>query len=365
MALSPVEEFENACRDWGYGPRLSRIPIVNSEILKTQRKFAAKQISVLQTQIPKERTIDIHFDYVDSGAMQAVAEVRNFIGLIGVCTGAIFLPMDTICRMLAHPDVLPALGDRRKESVRIHHSEGMYSNFERLVEHRTFSAYIADPDGIPLDDTRREFASFASQLAQDFLVLHELAHVVLGHCEWLPTQGTPLILEVTSYESPSAAIARQAIEMDADLFAVSITIDRLVKMQIPNEYMGFGANVEQRLLCWCFGLYVFFRHWGIDVDQTQLLKLGHPPPVMRFVIALICAHETLKILGHGAANNFKPICRHAMESVEFAISKIGGTAMTREKADALADPAIDDHHRVLRAKLLSLMPDLQRYSHLL
>ena len=184
---TPAEdkEFDEWCIDLSNElemplKRLTPMPAQLAHVFDAHKQIANTQIRSLQSNFIPNKTIKIHYDYIDCGQLNAAASVRNFLGLVGM------LPRDLFQRMLAHPNVLTKIGSCQKESNASQFSEGVFADIDELENIRKNAGRSPYPP-IPIDPIRQAFAYVCTQYAFDFLVLHELAHIVVGHYESLQT----------------------------------------------------------------------------------------------------------------------------------------------------------------------------------
>jgi hypothetical protein len=128
-------------------------------------------------------------------------------------------------RMLADPRILPLIGDPSVEDARLPLIPALGGDYIRSVE----SVPAFSP---PRDPVRYNYARKLGELAFDFMVTHEFAHIANGHVDHhCATQGAGFIDELGVSVSSSgtanpaeAALIRQTEEMDADATAVRISL---------------------------------------------------------------------------------------------------------------------------------------------
>lgn len=167
----------------------------------------------------------IYFDFFDAWAFNARACRHRGRYLIGVSRGAMGTLGFIFDRMMADPQILPFIGDSTVEDASLSLIPALGSDYFRSV--------VSVPEfSPPRDPVRYNYARKLGELAFDFLIAHEFAHIANGHLDHLfATQGTGFIDEVSVSASPSgrsnpaeAALIRQTQEMDADATAVRISL---------------------------------------------------------------------------------------------------------------------------------------------
>jgi len=368
---TPVEIFDDACRTWGFNQatRFFPIPDALSGLFEGRRTLAQSQIAILSGLFRAGHKINIYVDFVDSGELNAVADVRELWGLVGLLRGTVLLPLDMFSRMLAHPKVLPDIGDPSKESMHAQHTEGLVPDFDQLTASRRSAGQSPEPLS-PVDPLRSRFASLAAEIAYDFLVLHELSHIMYGHCEYLQAKnGIPFILEV-AHRSPTDAQdnrLRQAIEFHADKCSAHIGLSSMLSFsnEVPSAFAPIYSTPEQRLFLWCFAISGVFRLWGLRIDPSELDAEGYPPTALRFDMAMRVAHGMLRDKHPKLAAGFKTICHDAQDELDSAVVQIGGNRLAREDVIHLNDARTDSHVRaVFRYANRTLVPALEKYSYL-
>lgn len=169
----------------------------------------------------------IYFDFFNASEFNAFAHRHRHprMYLIGVSRGAMGTLAVIFDRMLADPQILPFIGDPSVEDARLPLIPNLGGDYIRSVE--SLPAFSA-----PRDPVRFNYARKLGELAFDFMVAHEFAHIANGHVDhhWA-THGTGFIDELGVSVSSSAttslaeaALIRQTEEMDADATAVRISL---------------------------------------------------------------------------------------------------------------------------------------------
>src|SRR5579864_2888252 len=143
--------------------------------------------------------------------------------IIAVNYGALILVQDLVHRLFCLPEFFPWVGDPSKEdrNRRFHRTSDDAQIYMR--------AFISDPrSATPRDPERKRAAGFLVPLAVMFLVAHEFRHIIGGHLDWLNDHSGQIgISEVLGMrDDASAGLCLQALEMDADRFAVYYTLMR-------------------------------------------------------------------------------------------------------------------------------------------
>lgn len=177
------------------------------------------------------------------------------------------------------------------------HSDG---RVEKVDDHRAQET-SGDPLGtwseyrLSDDLLHNQTAGAFSWQALNFIIAHELAHILLGHCDfdelsnfayWSDKSIIPL-------KDSEVALISQALEMQADAIAV-----RLVLLNLPDPLLYFAdpdaktrpviePSLQLRIAYTFFSIFFVFRlfdelHW----NQRSLERVSHPPAPMRVFGAL-------------------------------------------------------------------------------
>ena len=318
------------------------------------------------------RDINIYFDYIDSGILNAFATIEQGLGIIAFNRGAVLLPKDMFQRMLSHPEVLSEIGDNSVESMASQFGEGLPMNIDAMHKQRKKNGRPIFPP-IPNDETRRAFAVTITQFAFDFLVIHELAHIALGHlgyrsCTTSTSTNRPVrIMEASSTsKSIDDNMILQAIEYGADNTAVGVTIERILNKDVVVDPISaqFFTTIEQRLYTWCFGISGLFHLWGVKIDLANIESSDHPPHAMRYALAINTAKSILQEMRPDIVPIFLDIANEAIKRTNEAVGLIGGIIIERSDIDPVYSPKGKAHHAKLRDIWFNeILPKLRQHSY--
>jgi len=360
---NPVEIFDELLAHPEINKRRYHpIPRSESQVFDAMRKFAENWVEVSQSHPRNYNLVPIHFDYIDDGGFNAFATIREKHGFIGVFRGAILLGHDLFHRMLAHPNVLPYIGDRSLESVNLQHSEGLYNDFVLLMERRK-SEDRTPFTLMPRDVIRAKFAGDLLLSAMDFLVMHEIIHITHGHVGYIGESiGLSHIMEVSQMAAPAPAvfdpIVRQALEMDADCNSIAAILSMLRKFEKTDH-----VQREDMLYKFCFALAGIFHLWGWKIDHNSLDREAHPPVALRYLMCVDHADRYLKRREPELHPAFMPIANKAFHDSWRAIDLIGGDwSRAHAVASTIDDERSLGHLNRLSAKWAEIRPDVARFS---
>jgi hypothetical protein len=366
--LTPEQAFSKYCRKHRF-KRLGVVPAGILMVLQAQKRPVATQIHYFQKSlfIPT-KPLEIYFGYLDYGGLDAFADFEAPYGFVGMYRGSILLLKDMFQRMLSHPMVLPWIGNAAAEVLDGGLADGLSENIDDVQRARKMRGVNPYPP-IPKDPVRQAFSRVVSQFALDFLSIHELAHLSLGHCEYLKgNRRLPLrtarALATTLTEAQSTFL--QAMEMGADNAAAGFTMRLLFrKAALTPEVQSFFSTIEQKLFVWSFAIAGLFRLWKIEQLDIKAARFGdHPPVAMRFAMAFNTAKLVLQQLNLGAASVFDSVSQSAINSFELGVRAIGGKRLSQKTLVSIFEAKSQAHFRKIRAYMYGrLNPALAPYSH--
>ena len=215
--------------------------------------------------------------------------------------GALILIHDLVHRLFCLPEFFPWVGDPSKED-RTRQFHPTSNDAQTYI--RTF---ISDPrSATPRDQRRKQAAVFLIPFAVMFLVAHEFRHIVGGHLSWLKARsGQMSISEVLGIRGdPSEGLFLQALEMDADGFAMYYILMRALALaESPQE--NFPASIQgiittpwqalgAALACTLVIIGTFFHPPG---PPEKWRSYSHPPSGIRHGMNIWGADRALEQLG--------------------------------------------------------------------
>jgi hypothetical protein len=235
-----------------------------------------------------------------SSDFNAVAFKHESRFFVSVNLGALVLTQDLVHRVLSTPTAFPWIGDSSREELD--------RNFHPVMADakRYFQAMKADmrrPK--PHDPTRELCAAMFNLIANEFVVAHEVWHIVGGHLDWLSQHSASRAINecVDSFEMASIAedkqrrLERQALEMDADSFAVfQITRKPIALIDPSGSHHGVQTQeqaVEVAVVCGAVMVGAFFTPMP---DPQRWPFATHPPAIVRQMMMIDAADRALLIM---------------------------------------------------------------------
>ncbi len=224
---------------------------------------------------------------IDNSELNAAASSDSSADYITVNLGAVERIFGTAYGLLSTPSFLPNVGNAAAENK----PQTLFNGFPPMPLVRTSRPPAVIATRIPNDPTRLLIAMHLAELAIEFLLFHEIGHVVGGHLEFI---GHNTLMELDSTRHLQGPSMSQILECDADLFACDImSAVQMTDEAADNEY-SLAPNVpwskrDFALLTYCTALGMLFRvfYHGASVD-VACSNSTHPHPAVR--ASLVCSY---------------------------------------------------------------------------
>jgi len=342
-AMSPTtDEFDEGLRTSGLGTRYREGSSGAFRSLFATVELATREMrEQLVSEVgASKRVPEILAGVNDSSAFNAFAAPlsgRRYI--IAVNYGTLILIHDLVHRLFCLPEFFPWVGDPSKEDrAREFHP----TCNDAMTYMRTF---IAEPRLVtPRDPLRKQAAVFLTPLAVYFLVAHEFRHIIGGHLGWLNScYGQMSISEVLGVErDPRTGMLLQALEMDADQFAMYYTLMRALataespKETFPASLCGVISTplhaLDAALACALLMIGTVFRQPG---PPEEWRFYSHPPCGVRHVMNIWGADRALRQLGQedlsaATLRNQQSVRRYASFTFRHLAQRLGNADRKNE-----------------------------------
>jgi hypothetical protein len=195
----------------------------------------------------------------------------------------------------------------------------------------TFVAYkaLSFQAGVDLGGELDEFRKYLDFVAFEWLVLHELGHIVNGHLAvGRSLNGLTYILEDNASDSRDENLTSQTLEMDADSFATLLSIQNAMRRKLPLETkeMSLPIVTSLRIKSFVFAIMTIIRSFDeAAFEQEAIFDLDHPPGGvrMRYLIGLISTMFVEKAIEFDGVE-VPDIAAEALIGVEAAIAEATG-----------------------------------------
>jgi hypothetical protein len=297
------------------------------------------------------------FVLIDDPHLIAKAAQPRDKGYVMISAGTILLLQDLFYRILAHPDSYPNIGHPSAASVQPFHGHGIEKSYANLANGRGYGI-----DRVrPRDAERSRQAEILTLRAFHFLVLHELAHIEMGHLVYRGSQRhLPLISEFDAgppisggtHSDHAALLERQAMEMQADWWAAINTAHQHILAKLPEGFLKetFATSriadpLAQAAFDLMFAVACLFAILNDDFDSRTAVLGTHPPAVMRvdFIVTHLVGPSP-----NPPPEQLRPYRKHLYSGANLAfrcIKLIGGLSEVAEQriTEAFAGAAFPMH----------------------
>lgn len=350
--------FHEATAD--YGGRLDSFtldrPVETLDYALMRARGFLKNAAEALPQMPS-----VHFDLIDNYQFNALAFEYRGRYFIGVNRGTIASLAVLFERMLADPEVLRSIGDPKQEKADLPLLPDIGLDFERSFEN------VPEFDG-PQDPMRIATARRLWELALDFLTAHEFAHLANGHVDYLGRyQGISAIDELGkppwTPQIPESRLTSQAMEMDADAFAVHVSLASEWG-RVTGIYPRRGPEWEWIYdrpgvvsLQWSWAVSTLFRLMGdARLSNAGAVQGSHPPSRLRAVMVQkatgqVERPEGLQTHSALAGDDFQKIpaaIKAASLDIESIFSRLTGRPESPESLDEAWGDIGERHIRTLQ-----------------
>ena len=269
-------------------------------------------------------------------------------------------------RLLAEPTFLPALGNSAAETQAL-------PQFDLLGPSNAVLGSVIGAPLHPADMTRFHFAGLLREIATNFLIMHELSHILLGHVDYVIDKiHTNALMEVKAV-SPAhfSAGERQAMEFDADAGAMYHVLENLLKqakeLQETNDYSHelsqFFKDPAVLSSAFFIAVYMVFRLFSGSRNQLSDLKSGsHPHPVVRQAYLTGLVNDVMSKFGLLDHKKFREQVNENIAEIERGISKVGGSTKVLDTWPMISDRSVINHVVWLEENLKRLKKKLNPLS---
>jgi hypothetical protein len=221
---------------------------------------------------------------------------------------------------------------------------GLYELFHAMLAHKQFARDIGDPGhqivdfsdiqrkllflkgeggGPPnfywlvttsADPIRRSYANALVFCALDFILHHELSHILLGHLDYLHSRGTTQLIERRVHDqSMWTNELSQACEVDADLVATGVCLNRLRNFQSlrsrdepPPDWISILQDASIVYRVWYTAILMLLSVFGVGGEGIVDGSNGsHPHPYLRNGLILDRGLNSSREIGQELENSYR------------------------------------------------------------
>lgn len=293
--------------------------------------------------------------FVESVLPNALANKNDSVHIVAIHTGLAMVILEFSWFCLAQKQVFPELGDIAQEtSPRATNAvpPGL-SVLVDTISNNGLGDAAPTPPIMPVDPHRAAAAHYLTLLMMRFVWLHEIAHGVLGHVDYLRNfkadSGTSLggldelnFNELAHLNSSIDGRVLQCLEFEADSWALSKSI--IIQKDELENIDGIAAlPVKHRIRMNLFGIYAM--SWLMETMASTLsrgrLNISHPAPIRRMQMLQNMAVWELKDLGLDAPT----ITRSVLVEFESVLSQIGEQWLQTDKFEPVSYRAVFEETR--------------------
>jgi hypothetical protein len=226
---------------------------------------------------------------VDNPQLNAIADCSGDSDCIYIFRGVLEKLYGTLLGLLSIPEFLPWLGNANGEDARHIIPADGFTAIPLLLS----ASEIEGPALFPSDEKRRMVAEWLAELALEFLIYHELGHVIGGHLEIRKDGFLPISEFVQFIPKSDGCHLSHVLEWDADAFACFITSAihtnaKLVESLCDAIRPNYREPKDFAVLTYLVAIGTIFRL----LDPSRRRKIqesesSHPHPAIR--VSLVAA----------------------------------------------------------------------------
>ncbi len=231
----------------------------------------------------------INFNIINNPTLNACAVLVGDEYYIGLNVGSFLLVNDMFSKMFSNKEIFSNIGNVSLETTSAKKLSRFIYNDEIYFNTKVFESFL------PQDPIRGSFSMMLSWLAINYLVHHEIGHIIRGHCGYYKSISYKQHwseLELKQFDNP---FHFQTMEMDADSFAVNyafLSTDNVAQAKADGKTIDYPWNliytdIEIFFHYWTFAIYSFHRLCNIEhFNEEETNQLSHPPPSVRISLMM-------------------------------------------------------------------------------
>jgi hypothetical protein len=275
------------------GPRIDTAgPLVAGVLVTKFEERASKEIALRMLRLPSEKRRPTYAFFCESNAYGALA-LHGRYDFVVLNIGVVSALLNFCGLMMAN--------------------DGLWTNVGQAPDAR--GAANAVQTCFPDDPARMALAVVFAGECFDFIVRHELAHLVLGHCHFLATIGQDSVIDDSDGRMNAGVdpMVVQTLELAADGHAAIWGFERLRSIQdrlglrpsrVDEAYRQFDVSCEQGMLNYLLSMFFVFRLMDETAwDTSTLTSRRHPPAPIRFHVACIHLQDYFKTSSNAVAED--------------------------------------------------------------
>ena len=313
---------ENLFLQYGgvYDFQQQKIPALEKAMYRDVLRYNQDQIQFVLKDFIATTKIVVMFNA--STKLGACIEKRSNVYYIGINIGTVKILMFIFHWLLSSDKVFSSVGHidpREKKSVEDPHLIELNRLYDVIRENPSLHIFTAD-------DERLVLAAKLGMNAINFLVLHELGHILCGHIDYMNNQKLHVDgnLEINNlYLEEQKGLVSQALEIDADDFASNYALKIL--REFYNTY--HPQKLEEDFLALfrasLFAILIPYRLTGLmPYNEKKLSHLMHPPMGFR-VIHIVTTLDRMVKKRFKLSTDINEIIGFVMMEIESGLADIG------------------------------------------
>jgi hypothetical protein len=257
--------FDEVTKRYGGRFHLKQNQFLSSLLIET-RKIGLDIIEDLRKN--NSKLPDIHINFIDNKSFNAYSFKNNDSYYIGINKGTILNLYSFFNYSLSFPNVLSYIGNNENEIE----PDFNINNLKEIIK--------------PKDKQREIYAEGLFYFATLFLILHEYAHIINGHLDFI-NKKTNFIFKIVNSLGKKSELNSQTLEFDADRYAANIVIKNIINryqnnLNLQEDIQPYFQSLEEAFFLWTFATYTVFRFLGKnEYNFEKLDKYPHPYPGFR------------------------------------------------------------------------------------
>jgi hypothetical protein len=330
---------------------------------------AEEIIKIVLDQIPAIKSIE--FDIINNYDFNAFAMGSGGNYFIGINRGTIATLLIIYDRLLVDKQFMPFIGDINLESDGFPLMDNITMNYAKMVGGLEFF-------GKPKDPLRNFYAGHLVKQSLDFILAHEISHIVHGHVDYIKSEFNLQLDELNFSRNKIVDynLFSKVIELDADEGAANTLLgSELMKVlnkrprpeKLENLYKSPGMILLQFSIC----SSIIFKIFGDQrLSNIGFIKERYPRPRLRNAITLLAVGENYifkqlqeKMKFDLDSFNIPISAKAGFDSVEKDFERITGKKSNEESIkDAWGKIGIDQINVLRNEWNTNLRDKLQNYA---
>ena len=314
---------------------------------------------------------EISFDIIDDGSLNAFAtsgqDGSYFIGFNYGLVQTIALVFN---RIMCDNEAAGFVGDPTLERGDL--------PFLEIKPHIDATLELLPDFGIPRCPVRRSYILHLIDLSLDFLLAHELGHIVSGHLDYSDDSSASTFdeLSVNNRTDGQDPMIKKTLEMDADSWATEMFLTSELSKVRYQPVKGGKVDVYSShgmlLLQFSFVAACMFKLIGDGrLNDQTFERETYPRPRLRYFIAMLATRSSPAFLNLNRAANYdldrfgNPTHLFAWhDQAEIAFERITGKPPVRGAVtDALGEIGVSQINRLIEVWNNLLLAALEPHAH--